>query len=162
MPTYYYRVGLVPQASRSHQKEWSVKTDTEWGISALFILLPEGIKWLWASWSGYQLALSWLIWVSTGSELVDLLRTAWSPPKNCINSCLAPRSLSVLSDWPKLQQMNSSLGNLCQVYAQNGCQSLIAWPLATQNGCQSLIAWPLPTQNGCQSYFLCHFWSTTL
>ena len=32
------------------------------------------------------------------------------PPKNCINSCPAPTSLPVLSDWPRLQHMSSSLG----------------------------------------------------
>ena len=67
-------------------------------ISALFILLPEGIKWLWAGWSRYQLVLSWLICLG----LLD-------PPKTCINSCPALSTLSVLSDWPQMQHMHSYL-----------------------------------------------------
>ena len=70
----------------------------EYWISALFILLPEGIKWLWASWSRYQLVLSWLICLG----LLD-------PPKTCINSCPAPSTMSVPSDWPGMQHMHSYL-----------------------------------------------------
>ena len=61
-----------------------------------------------------KLVLSWLIC----SGPLDT-------PKTCINSCPAPSSLSVLSDWPEMQQMHSLMGNSCQVSAQNGCQSLI-------------------------------------
>ena len=50
-----------------------------------------------------KLVLSWLIC----SGPLDT-------PKNCINSCPVPSSLSVLSDWPEMQQMHLLSGKYCQ------------------------------------------------